>query len=257
MAPMSSGRSREMPGRVRAEVDYFGLLPIRCFHARPPWRILAVNAQQAHGMDASPRSRWQRCRRAAIAAGVAVLAIGALLLWGPVGLGAGPLFVGEFDAGGGPDSGAPAVAVVIPVHDSSHDPAVIDSIRLVGRTSYPGPHVIRREAWSVANCTGAWPVPAGARSFVAKDCGGKGLGPLIGHAFGFTKPVSPGYGAAFELSPPRAGSCWVLTDVVVHYHVGTKHYSTTDPDDLAVCAGNKPSRQINAAMSAAQSAEPR
>jgi hypothetical protein len=216
-----------------------------------------VNAQPVDGMQASPRARWPRWRRAIIAAAVAVLAVGAFLLWGPVGLGAGPLIVGEFDASGAADTGSAALGVLIPVHDSSHDAAVIDSIRLIGRTRYPGPHVIRREAWSVANCVGAWPVLASAQSFVAKVCRGKSLGPLIGHGFGFTKPISPGYGAAFEISPPEAGNCWVLTDVVIHYHVGTKHYSTTDPDDLAVCAGQSRSRRINAAMSAAESAEPR
>lgn len=207
--------------------------------------------------DASPRARWPRWRRAIIAAAAGVLAIGAVLLWGPIGLGAGPLFVGQFDGSGSPDPGSAALAMVLPVRNSGHDPAVIDSIRLVGRTGYPGPHVIRREAWSVSNCLDAWPVPAGAHSFVPKACGGADAGPLIGHAFGFTKPVSPGRGAAFELSPPKAGSCWVLTDVVVHYHVGIRHYSTTDPADVAGCAGKNPARQITAAMNAAESAEPR
>jgi len=215
-----------------------------------------VNDQPVGGLDARPRTRWPRWRRAIIGAAVAVLAPGAFLLWGPVGLGAGPLFVGAFNSVGGPDPGAAPLGLLIPIHNSSHDPAVIDSIRLVGRTRFPGPSVIRREAWSVANCTGAWPVPAGARSFIAKACRGERQGPLIGHAFGFTKPISPGDGAAFEISPARAGSCWVLTDVVVHYQVGAKHYSTTDPDDVASCAGNDPSGQISAAMSAAQSAEP-
>lgn len=206
--------------------------------------------------DASPRARRQRWRGAIVAAAAAALAVGALLLWGPIGLGAGPLFVGQFDSVGAPDPGSAAVGMVIPVHNSAHDPAVIDSIRLVGRTGYPGPQVIRLEAWSVSNCIGAWPVSASAHSFVAKACGGEASGPLVGHAFGFTKPVSPGRGAAVEASPPKAGSCWVLTDVVVHYHVGIKHYSTTDPADVAVCAGKNPSRQIHAAMKAAQSAEP-
>jgi hypothetical protein len=49
----------------------------------------------------------------------------------------------------------------------------------------------------------------------------------------------------------------VLTDVVVRYHVGSRHCSTTDPDDIAVCAGRNPSGQIDAAMRAAESAEPR
>jgi hypothetical protein len=216
-----------------------------------------VNVQPVNGLDAPPPARWPRWRRAIIGAAVAVLAAGAFLLWGPVGLGAGPLYVGELDSVGGPDPGAAPLGLLIPIHNTSHDPAVIDSIRLVGRSRFPGPSVIRREAWSVANCLGAWPVPAGARSFISKECHGESLGPLIGHAFGSTKPVSPGYGAAFEIGPAQAGSCWVLTDVVVHYHVGAKHYSTTDPDDVAACAGKNPSGQVSAAMKAAESAEPR
>jgi len=234
----------------------FRLPAVPCIHSRP--------------LEDSRRERPVRRRRASLTpCALATLAAShdrgcrgrarrrGFLLWGPVGLGAGPLFVGEFDTVGGGDAGSAAVGMLLAVHNSSHDPAIIDSIRLIGRTRYPGPHVIRREAWSVANCIGAWPVPAGAQSFVAKECRGKGLGPLIGHAFGFTKPVSPGYGAAFEISPTEAGSCWVLTDVVIHYHVGTQHYSTTDPADVAVCAGKGQSRLITAAMNAAESAEPR
>jgi hypothetical protein len=216
-----------------------------------------VKAEPVDGPEAPPPARWPRWRRGIIAAAVVVLAAGAFLLWGPIGLGAGPLYVGQLDSSGGPDPGAAPLALLIPVHNTSHDPAVIDSIRLVGRSMFPGPSVIRREAWSVANCPDAWPVPAGAQGFVAKACHGESQGPLIGHAFGFTKPVSPGYGAAFELSPAKAGSCWVLTDVVVHYHVGVKHYSTTGPDDIASCAGKNAARQVSAAMKAAESAEPR
>lgn len=39
-----------------------------------------------------------------------------------------------------------------------------------------------------------------------------------------------------------------MTKIVVHYHVGIRHYSATDPYQLVVCAN---SDQVNAAMNAA------
>jgi hypothetical protein len=39
-----------------------------------------------------------------------------------------------------------------------------------------------------------------------------------------------------------------MTKVVVHYHVGIRHYSATEPADIAVCAD---AAQLNAAMKAA------
>ncbi len=43
----------------------------------------------------------------------------------------------------------------------------------------------------------------------------------------------------------------LMTKVVVHYHVGIRHYTDTEPSRIAVCAD---SAQVNAAMKAAQSA---
>jgi hypothetical protein len=65
--------------------------------------------------------------------------------------------------------------------------------------------------------------------------------------------VGFGYPAAAELAAPEAG-CWVLTAVVVHYHVGIRHYVVTDPDGLVVCIGTA---AINAATNAAIAAGPR
>ena len=42
-----------------------------------------------------------------------------------------------------------------------------------------------------------------------------------------------------------------MTKVVVHYHVGIRHYSATGPYQLAVCSD---SAQVSAAMNAASSA---
>jgi hypothetical protein len=44
-----------------------------------------------------------------------------------------------------------------------------------------------------------------------------------------------------------------LTEVIVHYHVGIRHYSASDPDQLAVCTK---SSEVNHAMNAAEAAAP-
>jgi hypothetical protein len=42
-----------------------------------------------------------------------------------------------------------------------------------------------------------------------------------------------------------------LTKIVVHYHVGIRYYSASDPRVLAVCAS---SGQVDSAMTAAEAA---
>ena len=59
-------------------------------------------------------------------------------------------------------------------------------------------------------------------------------------------------GARLEPRPTSSGTPrTVITKVVVHYHVGIRHYTATEPSQIAVCAD---SAQVNAAMKAAQSA---
>jgi hypothetical protein len=127
----------------------------------------------------------------------------------------------------------------------------VDGLDLIGGTSYPGPRVLGLEALTPGACTGDWPVRQAGRGFVLVGCGGTDAGPLAGHAVGPTHPVSLGFPAAAEVAAPRPGTCWVMTKVVVHYHVGIRHYSATGASGLAVCAG---SAQLNAAMKAAESA---
>jgi hypothetical protein len=42
-----------------------------------------------------------------------------------------------------------------------------------------------------------------------------------------------------------------MTKIVVHYHVGIRHYSASDPYQLAVCADKS---LVDAAMTAAEAA---
>jgi hypothetical protein len=136
------------------------------------------------------------------------------------------------------------------IRNSGDARAVIDGLDVIGGTSYPGPRVLGLEVLTAGRCGGAWPARQAGRGFVLVGCGGTDAGPLIGHAVG---PVHAffGFPAAAEAAAPDPGTCWVMTKIVVHYHVGIRHYSASDPYDLAVCT--KP-HQVNAAMHAADAA---
>jgi hypothetical protein len=203
-----------------------------------------------HPNDTSVRTWYRRKRRVVILAAAGLLATGAFLLWGPVGLGNGPLSAAVGDATGAVHPGGP-VGFVIPIHNSGDSSAVVDGLDLISGTSYPGPHVLGLEVLTSGVCGGAWPARQAAGGFVLVGCGGTDDGPLIGHAVGPTHAVSFGFPAAAEIAAPRPGTCWVMTKVVVHYHVGIRHYSTIGPYQLAVCADPA---QLNAAMKAAESA---
>ena len=195
-------------------------------------------------------ARGGRKGRVIILAAVGLLAVGAFLLWGPVGLGSGPLSAGVGSTVGGVHAGQDPVGIVIPIHNTGNSSAVVDRLDLIGGTSYPGPHVLGLEVLSSGACGGVWPARPAARGFVLAGCGGPAKGPLLGHAFGGTPPVSFGFPAAAELAAPRPGTCWVLTKVIVHYHVGIRHYTATDPYQVALCSD---SAQVNGAMKKAES----
>jgi hypothetical protein len=216
-----------------------------------------VSAESAvDAADSSGRSRWPWSRRWRYIAGaiVVLLAVGAFLLWGPIGIGDGPLSMGAWDTTSWVDPGLSPIATVIPVNNNGGAPAVIDAVQLVGNTPYPTPRLIAPlELLTSGKCGGPWPARSAGRGFVLVGCGGTDSGPVIGHAFGATPAKSFGYPAAAELAAPKAGECWVLTAVVVHYHVGIRHYIVTDPDGLVVCTRGA---AINAATNAAIAAEP-
>jgi hypothetical protein len=43
------------------------------------------------------------------------------------------------------------------------------------------------------------------------------------------------YAAGLEMSPPKSGGCWVLTDFVVHYQIGIRDYSADKHIDSGMC----------------------
>ena len=115
------------------------------------------------------------------------------------------------------------------------------------------PHLLALAVLTSGICGGAWPARQGARGFVLSGCGGADRGPLIGHAIGPTRhPRYFEFPAAAEVAAPDPGTCWVMTKIVVHYHVGIRHYSTSDPYQLVICSD---ASQVNSAMSAAEAAD--
>lgn len=198
--------------------------------------------------DGSARA-WHRPKgRVIFLLAAGLLAIGAFLLWGPIGLGNGPVSAAVNAAQSLTYPGRGPVGFVIPIHNSGDAAAVIDGVDLIGGTRYPGPHVLGLEVLTSGYCGAAWPALRAGQGFRPVGCGGTDAGTLIGHAVGPTNPISIGFPAAAEVSVPRPGGCWVMTKIVVHYHVGIRHYSATDPYQLVVCAN---SDQVNAAMNAA------
>jgi hypothetical protein len=211
--------------------------------------VLAV-AATGDQMQRRLTSRPHQWRLMLAAAGVLVLA-GAFLLWGPIGLGNGPLGVQMGATQGGSDPTTGPVVISIPLYNTGHGLAVVDAVDLIGRTRYPGPRVLRLEIVAEV-CLGAWPTRPASRSAVAERCS-RDKGSLIGHAIGAMHGISAGFPGAAEIAAPPARSCWVMTEVVVHYHVGIRHYAATSPYDMVVCAANAARQQVNGASRAAGS----
>ena len=156
--------------------------------------------------DKSARGWYGRKRPVIILVAVGLLAIGTFLLWGPVGLGNGPLSAAIYATQGWADPGRGPIGFVIPIQNSGDAPAVIDGLELIGGTSYPHPHVLGLEVLTSGLCGGAWPARQAVRGFVLVGCGGTDAGQLVGHAFGHTHPVDGGGSPPAASHGPRLAS---------------------------------------------------
>src|SRR5215469_15889311 len=199
--------------------------------------------------DGSPRAHWDRRLRLVVPTMVVLLAVGAALMWGPIGLGNGPLAVSDNVGEGAPDNGETPVGFILNMYNSGGSPAVVDSVDLVGGTRYAAPRILALAVMTSARCLGAWPARATSHGFVMEGCGGQDRGRLIGRAVPTAQPNTWGFPAAAEAAAPPPGTCWVVTKVVVHYHVGIRHYAATDGYQLTVCGGGA---HLGPAMNAAE-----
>lgn len=214
--------------------------------------------EPAHPREPTASRLWLgRMPRVIVLLAVGLLAVGTFLFWGPIGLGNGPLNAALGAEEGSGYSGHGPIAFVIPIYNSKDTPVVIDGLDLIGGTSYPRPHLLGLEVLASAACAGAWPAHPAGRGFSLAGCGGADAGPLIGHAFGGPSHRLPlGLPAAAEVTGPAPRTCWVMTKVVVHYHVGIRHYSASDPYQLVVCADSATSQVANSANNAAEGLPP-
>lgn len=214
-----------------------------------------MTTTQLLGMtDVSWRGRWERRRRVIIPVIAALIAvgvlIGAFLMFGQIGLGNGPLSVLNgggvtFMSGAGPGP----VAITVLVGNSNRDRPVIDAVELIGGTGYAAPRVLGLNVEiEQPQCASVGQALLDGHGFVSDGCGNHDRGPLIGRSIG---AHSQGFLGAAEIAAPRPGTCWVMTKVVIRYHVGYRHYAATDPYRLTVCAKGTPSAQFNAAVNAA------
>jgi hypothetical protein len=206
------------------------------------------------GRSPAGRRSKRALRIVAIAAAV-LAAAGGFLLWGPIGVGNGPLSMATGGASGAADPGAGPYAILLPVHNSGHDQAVIDSVQLVGGTQYPAPHLLSLKLLGSGACGAAFSAQVStAGGYAVRDCGTREDSPLVGGAIGFTSATSFGYAAAARVSAPAHGTCVVMTKIVVRYHVGIRHYTATDPNGLALCWHHAPSSAVQTAVGAALAA---
>src|SRR5260370_20167480 len=169
----------------------------------------------------SPRRRWSwsRLRWYFIGALVTLLAVGAFLLWGPIGIGNGPLSMGNWGGQSNDDRGMGPVGTVIPILNRGDAPAVVDAVQLVNETQYLAPHLISLELLTSGKCGGAWPARATGHGFVIVGCGGTDAGPVVGHTFAPAHGILVGYPATAFLCPAQPRGCRVPARVIEPYDV--------------------------------------
>jgi hypothetical protein len=176
----------------------------------------------------------RRWRRVIVAAAIVIVVLAALALWGPVGLGNGPLSVwtasGGYGAPGAP--GAPAVYVV-PLTNSAAGTAVIDSVDVIFGPGYPTGHILSINVGRArGQCTALGSVS------VLTGC----VEPARKSAAGFAVPATPGTAGqhlslVIELAGPAESQCEVIAKIVLHYHVGIRHYAGSYPQGVVSVCG--------------------
>jgi hypothetical protein len=191
--------------------------------------------------DTSLRASWKRTRRFIVPVIAVLAAAAAFAIWGPIGIGPGPIGNTAGSSTGGLVSRTQPAIFVEPI-DAGNSGAVIDSIAVVSDGSFPAPHVISIRGDGDQICGGAWPL-TGTQNFYT-SCTAGALVPLTGKPVpassrlqnpGTAAPDYPGIGAAIETAPPGRAGCWTVTAVVIHYHVGIRHYTATRVDDMTMC----------------------
>jgi hypothetical protein len=191
---------------------------------------------------------------------VALLAVGAFLTRGPIGLGNGPLSFESFSGLGWHDLHQVPAGLVFPVINHGRAPAVINGITLVGGGSgYPAPRLITVYGAHNKGCSTIGPLTArggtadaGPCSIGRLDLAGLVIPPsrkVLDSVSGNLVAV-PALGFVAEVTPPAPQGCWTVKAMAIHYRVGIRHYTATVPEAGAVCGRGVSSAGMQAAMSA-------
>ncbi|HUZ25673.1 MAG TPA: hypothetical protein VMV07_18095 [Streptosporangiaceae bacterium] len=172
-----------------------------------------------------------------------IVAAGAFLAWGPLGIGAGPLAVAFVASSGTVPQSRPSV-LLVPIETGAATPAVIDSVRISGGQGYPAPRLLSVVGDPDQACSGIWWPLTGENSF-AQRCAKGGTVPLVGRvipvghltlaAHGRRPAATRTIDVSIEVAAPGSAGCWNVTEVVVRYHVGSRHYTTTADEALSGC----------------------
>jgi len=182
---------------------------------------------------------------------------GAFLAWGPIGLGNGPLDVGN-SAGfvdGAEDVGPAPVGLMVGLSNSGGASAVISSVQLIGARGYPEPRVIALHAANdISHCIHA-PVVSIKPRLTLRECQAQDLGSLYGRPL---PRLSSGWGyqAVAVLSAPASDGCWAITEIVTQYRVGIRHYAATEPGLFDACGVAASENALNAAFASIGGAPP-
>ena len=192
-------------------------------------------AQVAESTEVSARDGWRGRPRIFVPAIVVLLAAGAFLLFGPVGLGNGPLGVPPMDGRIGLSTSQPT-ALVATLVNTGGSAAVIDGVAVTSAAGYPQARVltVRVARNSSYGCVYS----------LMSNFTGCARPPLV-TAAGFA--VAPGVNTAtgrrggpalvIEIAGPPSAGCVALTAIVVRYHVGIRHYTATVPQGFVWACG--------------------
>lgn len=186
--------------------------------------------------DTSLAARWQRRRRVIIPV-IAALLVGAFLLWGPIGLGNGPLGVPAMDGHfGSVDATSQPMVYVASLVNAGTSAAVIDGVTVSWAHGYPAGRVI---SVRVARASSFGCIDNGPVSGVTV-CARPPFLASAGFAVGPGANTKPGnrHGPALviEMAGPPSAGCVVVTAIVLRYHLGIRHYTATVPQgDVWTC----------------------
>ncbi len=185
--------------------------------------------------DAQPRrlrEQWQhRRRRSVVSTAAALVIVGAFLLWGPIGLGKGPLSVPSMAVSfGSVQATTQPTAYIATLVNSGGSTAVIDRVTVTSARGYSPARVlsVRVARYSMYGCVGDGPASTNLSSctrppFVA--AAGFAVAPHANTVIGSRN----GPGLVIEMARPSAHQCVVVTAIVLRYHVGIRHYTATVP----------------------------